>query len=233
MRVERQTLQWSLDYPFDLDIAQFQAALAKVAQFEQSAGPAHAETAPSPSGDYIQLLRTVVNSYAGDLLPSCYDEWVRPREQLRQDFLTSLQKLVNAFEKAGELGPAILYAQRLVRHDTLREENYRGLMRLHLANGDPAGAIDIYRHCVRVLKRDLNMEPSRMTQELARKAKEVSGAGSEGQKPVAGGKVGPKSGLVPTPARPSICPLRLPRLSGASGKSCRLQACCAKRASGS
>lgn len=132
--VERYTMQWRSDSPFDLDAARFESALEEVYRFEHTERSPHSE-GPHPVSDrYLGLLDSVVDLYAGDLLPSCYDEWiVGARERLHQGFLTTLEKLVEALETTGELGQAILYSQQLLHHDTLREENYRRLMHLHLA----------------------------------------------------------------------------------------------------
>jgi predicted ATPase/DNA-binding SARP family transcriptional activator/Tfp pilus assembly protein PilF len=183
LTVSHRTLQWRDDSPFVLDVTQFEKALAEAGDTFHTTleAPSTGEPAHSPSS--VRALQRVVDLYTGDLLPGCYDEWIlAPRERLRQGFLSALEMLIHALEQRGDLNTAILYGQRLVRHDPLREENYRHLMRLQLANGDRAGVVTVYRHCKRMLKRELGLEPSQATVEIARQAEELEaskGVGSQ------------------------------------------------------
>ena len=157
----RRTLQWKANACATLDVDEFEGAFADA--------DAH------PTTDQVHSLRKVVDLYTGDLVPGCYDEWiVIPRERLRQRFLGTLQKLIQVLQHNGDLAIAILYAQLLLRHDPLQEQNYRQLMDLHLANRDGAGALSVYRQCEHVLRHDLRVHPSPATRDLARKAEEFS-----------------------------------------------------------
>jgi predicted ATPase/DNA-binding SARP family transcriptional activator/Tfp pilus assembly protein PilF len=148
------TIQWRSEAPLVVDVADFEAALARASQ---SASPSQARVA----------LQEAVQHYGGDLLPGCYDEWVIPeRERLREAFLQGLERLISIFEHDGQYAEAITYAQRLLRHDPLREESYRQLMRLYAANGDRPAAIRVYNRCVTLLQRELGVEPGPATQEL-------------------------------------------------------------------
>src|SRR5205823_7807523 len=75
-------------------------------------------------------------------------------------------QLVAALEALNEHSQAILYAERLLRHDPLHEETYRLLMRLHDASGDRARALRTYHACATTLERELSVEPSALTREL-------------------------------------------------------------------
>ncbi len=68
-------------------------------------------------------------------------------------------------ERQGQPRAAIACAERLLRHDPLREDTYRALMRLHAACGDRAGALRVYHTCATVLQRELEAEPSAATRE--------------------------------------------------------------------
>jgi predicted ATPase/DNA-binding SARP family transcriptional activator len=194
--VTRRSLQWREASPHTLDVAEFARAISEANRSAEAAGygtggyddaPDESPAQPSggarePSsrsqqGHLVAALQKAAELYAGDLLPGCYEEWIMaPRERLRQQFLGSLEQLVRVLESMGDLNPAILYAQRLVRHDPLREENYRRLMRLHLANGDRAGVLSAYRDCQAVLKRELGVEPGQATAALLRQAEEQESA---------------------------------------------------------
>src|SRR5688500_5908976 len=177
--IERRTLQWSNDSPFALDVVEFERSLAgaedalRVAR--QAEDRLHDAASKAPTKPSAKL-QEVVDLYTGDLLPACYDEWIlAPRERMRQGFLWALTELVSALEDEGELNTAALYAQRLLRHDPLQEENYRRLMRLHLAMADGAGVVNVFRQCERVLRRELGVEPSDATRQLLRRAEALYG----------------------------------------------------------
>jgi DNA-binding SARP family transcriptional activator len=153
VHADAQTLQWRGDAPVRLDVAEFEAALAQADAAQQRGDPHALRVA----------LEQAVAFYHGDLLPSCYDDWVLPeRERLREAFTGALERLV-LLERQDQPRAAIAYAQRLVRHDPLREETYRILMRLHAASGDRAGALRVYHTCAAVLERELAVEPSAAT----------------------------------------------------------------------
>jgi tetratricopeptide (TPR) repeat protein len=111
-------------------------------------------------------LQEAVELYAGDLFEGGYEEWLlEEREWLRQRYLEALERLATLLEARGENARAILYAERLLRHDPLREETYRRLMRLHDACGDRARALRVYHACAAALERELGVEPSAPTRE--------------------------------------------------------------------
>lgn len=181
--IERQTLQWREGTFIDLDVARFEKALAQATPRLDSSTTQVADETPGP-GDLmhsLQPLQRAVDLYTGDLLPSCYDEWILPvREQLRENFLAALTRFVHLLEQNGNIATAILYGQRLVRHDPLREDNYRLVMRLHLAIGDRAGLANTFRACERVMRRELGVTPSQATLDLLRQAEQLS-AQDEGE----------------------------------------------------
>jgi len=155
--IQPRTLQWRTDAPFWLDIAAFDECLAR----SRPALPGAA------AGGGLSGLREAVELYTEDLLTTCYDEWLlAERERLRQGFLAALNQLVAKLTALGEHGQAILYAERLLRHDPLHEETYRRLMRLYDASGDRARALRTYYACATTLERELSIEPSALTREL-------------------------------------------------------------------
>jgi predicted ATPase/DNA-binding SARP family transcriptional activator len=174
LRVDGSTVQWTSDGPYTLDLADFEQMVAE-AGHARSTGDAVTER---------EALVEAVNRYRGDLLPSCYDEWVLPeRERLRQVFTSALERLVELLAQAHDPGMAIAYAQRLLRHDPLREESYRILMRLYAASGDFAGAIRTYRRCEATLRRELDVEPSPETRAIYESVSQAIPAPSLTDKP--------------------------------------------------
>jgi DNA-binding SARP family transcriptional activator len=105
--------------------------------------------------------------YNGDLLPSCYDEWIMPeRERLRNLFIQGMDRLITLLEERQYYRDAIKGALRLLQTDNLRETTYRTLIRLHALNDDRAAALNVYHTCVRVLSEELGVEPDESTREL-------------------------------------------------------------------
>jgi DNA-binding SARP family transcriptional activator len=151
------TLQWRADAPFTLDVADFEQAIAQADRAEQTGDLAEVRT----------TLERTVSLYQGDLLPSCYDEWLLPeRERLSQRFSAALERLILLLESQRDYRSAIRYAQQLLQHDPLHEVAYRLLMRLYALNGDPAMAVRTYHSCVTLMQRELGVEPSPATREM-------------------------------------------------------------------
>ncbi|MFN8487281.1 MAG: AAA family ATPase [Caldilineaceae bacterium] len=147
LETNAQTVQWRADAPFTLDVADFEDSLTQTASREN--------------------LARAVQLYRGDLLPSCYDDWILPeREQLRQLFLDALEQLVSTLEAKRDYRAAIHYGQRLLQIDPYNEGAYRTLMRLHAANHDRAGALAVYQQCVEILQKEFEAEPEEATQTL-------------------------------------------------------------------
>ncbi|MFL5699029.1 MAG: BTAD domain-containing putative transcriptional regulator, partial [Ktedonobacteraceae bacterium] len=132
LRADKQMLHWQPDVPWTLDVAEFEHALTKADQAQQT-GEQHAMR---------QALEEAVQLYRGDLLPGAYEEWLlAERERLRQQFLGVLERLVLLLERERQYQDAIGLAQRLLRHDPLHEATYRHLMRLYAGSGDRAAAL--------------------------------------------------------------------------------------------
>ena len=141
--VTPRTLRWRPDAPAWLDVEAFEAALAR------------------------DDLRAATALYGGDLLAGAYDDWLHAeRERLRGLQVAALDRLAGRLEAAGESAEAIAVAERLLRHDPLREDAHRRLMRLHAARGDRARALRAYHACAALLERELGVAPSAATREL-------------------------------------------------------------------
>jgi DNA-binding SARP family transcriptional activator len=139
LSADRQTLCWqpgTQDATWALDVLDFETAIAQADHATEMSTARRA-------------LEKAVDVYRGDLLPSCYDEWILPeRDRLRQAFLKALEQLIGLQEQERDYAAAIGSAQRLLRHDPLHEATYRQLMRLHVVNGDRAAALRTYHNCI-------------------------------------------------------------------------------------
>ena len=153
LAVEPLTLQWRSDAPYTLDVAQFEQAIEEANNAEANAKLAR------------HWLETAVALYHGDLLPGNYDDWIIPRrEELRQQYLCALEKLIQLVEQDGAYREAIQHARRLLQQDALNEAAYVQLMRLHALSNDRAGVRRVYQTCVSTLEEDLGVEPAQATQ---------------------------------------------------------------------
>lgn len=98
LHVDTQTLQWQPEAPFTLDVAEFEAALARADR---------AERAGNRTGTRMALERAV-DQYHGDLLPGLYDDWIlEERERLRQTFSEALERLMLLVEHQRDYAAAI------------------------------------------------------------------------------------------------------------------------------
>ena len=150
-------VQWRHDAACSVDALEFQAAIAE-------AGGARAE---NDRAHEIQCLTAAAQLYEDDLVPSLYDDWLTPvREEYRRRLAEVLQRLAALFEEQQNYAAAIPCAERLVALDPLSESHHQVLIRLHAANHDRSSALRAYHQCMRVLRREMGVEPGAATLEL-------------------------------------------------------------------
>lgn len=148
---DTKSIGWNPKAAFTLDVAQLQQQLA------------HLQQEPLDT----EALRQVVALYQGELLPSCYEDWIAPlRQQLHQAVMIALERLITLLENQRAYTAGIDYARRLLTFDPLEEKSYQRLMRLHALEGDYSGALRVYQDCVTMLQNELDVEPAAETQEL-------------------------------------------------------------------
>ena len=104
-----------------------------------------------------------------DLLPDWDEDWLSDeRERLRQLRLHLLEAEADRLTTAGRFGLALDAAMRALRADPLRESAHRAVIRIHLAEGNPAQARGALDRCIDVLERELGVRPSPGTSGLLR-----------------------------------------------------------------
>jgi len=170
-------VQWRQDASCTIDALDFQAAIAEAGSARVGKDRARE----------IQFLGTASQIYEDDLLPALYDDWLTPlREDYRRRISEVLHRLARLFEEQQDYAEAIPCAERLIALDSLCEAHHQLLIRLHAANHDRASALRAYHQCMRVLRRELAVEPGASTRELFdRILKEEPGSsGSLSAKPV-------------------------------------------------
>ena len=179
-------VRWRQDPSCAIDTVDFQAAIAE-------AGSARAE---NDRAREIQFLTTAAQLYEDDLLPALFDDWITPlREDYRRRICEVLQRLAALLEEGREYAAAIPFAERLVALDSLGESHHQLLIRLHAANHDRSSALRAYHQCMRVLRREMGVEPGPATLELfERILKAESGASGS---PASGSTESPAAKTVP------------------------------------
>jgi DNA-binding SARP family transcriptional activator/predicted ATPase len=145
------TVQWPAGAHWSLDVALFEEAVREAAKAE-SAGDRALERAS---------LERAVSACGGPLLPSCYEDWIGPeRDRLQHRCKEAVRQLVTRLEEERQYGNAIPHVQHWLEHDPLDERAYQWLIRLHALAGDRAAALQAFRQCTEVLRKELAAEPS-------------------------------------------------------------------------
>jgi DNA-binding SARP family transcriptional activator/predicted ATPase len=170
--IDHFAVQWRQDASCAVDAIDFQAAIADAA-----GGRTQGDRARE-----IGSLTTAARLYEDDLLPALYDDWLMPlREAYRKKMCDALHRLATLFEEQEEYAAAIPWADRLVVLDSLSEAHHQLLIRLHAANHDRASALRAYHQCVRVLRREVGVEPGPATRELFERILKGDSGGSREQ----------------------------------------------------
>lgn len=148
------TIGWKPGAAVRFDVAEFEAALQL------------ADQAPT-AGLRQAALTQALACYTGDLWPDCREEWVIPeRERLSGLYVEVLEQLIDLLELQRDYTAALQAAHRLLRHNPLREESYRRIMRLYACLGERAGIEGAFQECRMLLARKLQVAPSQPTREL-------------------------------------------------------------------
>jgi DNA-binding SARP family transcriptional activator/predicted ATPase len=151
---DTRTLRWRPSAPFQIDVAEFEEALASA-------------DAANHVDRQVAALERAARLYHADLLPECYDDWIIPeRQRLRERHRHAVKRLIGLLEARGDYAEAMRHARRLLRDDPIDEETWRDLMRLLALNHDRAGALRAYHTCADALRRELDVEPDQATRDM-------------------------------------------------------------------
>jgi predicted ATPase len=115
-------------------------------------------------------LKDAMVLYQGDFLEDTYDPWI---EEVRNKY-SSLHRnrmlmLGRIYFNKMEFDRAVQIGKTILAIDPFDEEAHRFLMRAHLGSGEKAKAINQYKKCVELFKRELNCLPSDETQQVYRR----------------------------------------------------------------
>jgi DNA-binding SARP family transcriptional activator len=97
-----------------------------------------------------------------DLFPGWYDDWaIMERERMRQRMLHALEALSRQLTRLHRYADAVEVALTAISADPLRESAQRALIDAYASEGNQVEACRVYLAYVRLLRRELGVEPSR------------------------------------------------------------------------
>lgn len=164
LTADRQTVQWCLDAPCVVDLWDFETAVTRAQETDSVR-------------DQQTSLQQAVSAYHGEFMPGHYDDWLLAvRENLRHQYLASLEKLLMLYEELQQYSAAIGLARKMLQADPLHEAACRRLMLLQSLDGNTAGALRTYHACSTRLQQELGVDPSPATQELYEQLLQVPAA---------------------------------------------------------
>jgi DNA-binding SARP family transcriptional activator/DNA-binding NarL/FixJ family response regulator len=114
--------------------------------------------------------------YKGDFMEEdLYENWViLERENLREIYLEILDKLSRLYSLDGKPEIAIDLAELILQKDNCRENVHRRIMQCYYRLGKRDKTLKQYKKCVKILKSELEVEPTNETQRLYEKLKKDS-----------------------------------------------------------
>jgi DNA-binding SARP family transcriptional activator len=118
-----------------------------------------------PDAEALTRLPLLVE--CAELLPDWDDEWVvADRERYRLLRLEALERAASALVERSCFGDALVAALAVAQADPLRESACRLVVQVRIAQGNAAEAIRFYREYQALLRREFDLEPSRLMDQL-------------------------------------------------------------------
>jgi LuxR family maltose regulon positive regulatory protein len=116
-------------------------------------------------GKLVEAIRehkAAVTLYRGDYLEDDpYEEWTYlRREALKDEYLSVLGKLAEYSMRAKNYEDCISYCQKILSKDYCREDTYGRLMCCYNRLGQRGRAIEWYRLCEKIIRRELDVGPN-------------------------------------------------------------------------
>ena len=115
-------------------------------------------------------LTKAIKIYKGKYLEDFYEDWVfEMRDIFSSLYRRAVLMLGDIYLKKSKIDSAIELIVKLILMDPLDEEAHRFLISCYIQSGEKAKAIQQYKKCAEIFKRELGCEPSEKTRELYRK----------------------------------------------------------------
>ena len=152
--VEHASLKWKQESTFTCDVDNFEKAIAAAKLLKDT-------------GERELKLREGVLLYGGQLLPDSYSEWVEEyRNRLKLDYQYALQELVKLSKSNRNYAKGIEYARMWTTEEPFNESAWRHLITLYALSNDRANALQAYKKCTGILRKELDIEPAPETLDL-------------------------------------------------------------------
>jgi SARP family transcriptional regulator, regulator of embCAB operon len=146
-----------------LRISPLTLSLAKgvAVDFLEAQALAHRLLEPAIPSAEPDFSATAIATLSQDLLPNWYDDWaILEAEDWRQLRLHALEVITAGLTAAGRLGNAAAAAAAVIHADPLRESAHTAMIRVHLAEGNRSEAFRAFERFRRLLRTELDIEPS-------------------------------------------------------------------------
>jgi DNA-binding SARP family transcriptional activator/predicted ATPase/Tfp pilus assembly protein PilF len=161
--ISRDSVAFSEEAPYWLDVAQFEEGLAAVMPAAPEGEPLTEETAGQ--------LQAVLDLYQGNFLEGYFlsesrgfEEWtLLTQERLRRLASSGLRRLVGYYLDTGHYGHGIDCAGRLLALEPYDENARRQMMWLLVRSGQRHAALQQYQACRQLLAQELAVEPAPAT----------------------------------------------------------------------
>jgi DNA-binding SARP family transcriptional activator len=136
LQADSERIAWNTEAPAHVDVIAFEAALHDGRDDD------------------------ALTEYAGQLLPTIYDDWATPdRERLRDAFHEALVRTIARERSERRFDLATAHARRLLEDDPWREDVVRQLMAVRYEAGDRAGALAVFERFAERLRVEMRAEP--------------------------------------------------------------------------
>lgn len=124
----------------------------------------------------ILFYKSAIDIYDGDFLAEdLYESWAEVRRyQLRTMYIDLLYRLAALYETQGRPRKASDAYKAIVKTDPICEAAYQKLMLIYSNGGMRAEAMKAYEECQKALRREIGVEPSRLTSSIYKKITELS-----------------------------------------------------------
>jgi ATP/maltotriose-dependent transcriptional regulator MalT/two-component SAPR family response regulator len=139
----------ALDYDYDVDTFLAELELARKSQ---------------DSTEMTDHYRAALSSYHGKFLPKIDQEWIiSEREKHHLAFMAASLELGNLYMRAGKYTQALAVAHRALEEDNYNEVFHRSAMVAYSALDDRPAVVRQFENCKRILRKELNIDPSPQT----------------------------------------------------------------------
>jgi DNA-binding SARP family transcriptional activator len=133
--------------------------------FKAAVGRARVAHAEGDARTELEALKEALALYRGDVLPGdVYDDWFGAvREHFKHDYEDAALRAGRLFTELGEPLEGLSMLRDASTHNPWREDLYQEMLKLQIATGQRAAAIETYLTCRARLVDDLGIDPSRET----------------------------------------------------------------------